>query len=99
MSPSVMTLPAMNFKFLTEGSLERTGNYRLCEKEGVAVSGAVALRDDKTVKATSTLCLALPETGRGSSALQICVDPIRLDLCHRDVLHRSAKLFEGNAQR
>jgi hypothetical protein len=57
MSPSVMTLPAMNFKFLTEGSLERTGNYRLCEKEGVAVSGAVALRDDKTVKATSTLCL------------------------------------------
>jgi hypothetical protein len=34
MSPSVMTLPARNFKFLTEGFLERTGNYRLCEKEG-----------------------------------------------------------------
>jgi hypothetical protein len=34
MSPSVMTLPARNFKFLTEGSLRRTGNYRLCEKEG-----------------------------------------------------------------
>jgi hypothetical protein len=29
-----MTLPARNFKFLTEGSLERTGNYRLCEKGG-----------------------------------------------------------------
>jgi hypothetical protein len=33
MSPSVMTLPARNFKFLTEESPERRGNYRLCEKE------------------------------------------------------------------
>jgi hypothetical protein len=32
MSPPVMTLPARNFKFLNEGSLERTRNYRPCEK-------------------------------------------------------------------
>jgi hypothetical protein len=43
MSPSVMTLPARNFKFLTEGSLERTRNYRLCEKEGRVEIGAVTL--------------------------------------------------------
>jgi hypothetical protein len=43
MSPSVMTLPARNFKFLTQGSLERTRNYRLCEKEGSVEIGAVTL--------------------------------------------------------
>jgi len=43
MSPSGMTLPVRNFKFLTEGSLERTRNYRLCEKEGRAEIGAVTL--------------------------------------------------------
>jgi hypothetical protein len=43
MSPSVMALPARNFKFLTEGSLERTRNYRLCEKEGRVEIGAVTL--------------------------------------------------------
>jgi hypothetical protein len=32
MSPSVITLPVRNFKFLTEGSLERRRNYRFCEK-------------------------------------------------------------------
>jgi hypothetical protein len=41
MSPSVMTLPARNFKFLTEGSLERTRNYRLCEKKRRVEIGAV----------------------------------------------------------
>jgi hypothetical protein len=43
MSPSVMALPARNFKFLTEGSLEITRNYRLCEKEGRVEIGAVTL--------------------------------------------------------
>src|SRR5258705_11103531 len=33
MSPSVLMLLVRNFKFLTEGSLERTRNYRFCEKE------------------------------------------------------------------
>jgi hypothetical protein len=33
MSPSVMTFPARNFKFLFEGSPQRTRNYRFCEKK------------------------------------------------------------------
>jgi hypothetical protein len=36
MSRSVMTFPARNFKFLSEGSLAGTRNYRFCEKEIIA---------------------------------------------------------------
>ena len=43
MSPSVMALLARNFKFLREGSLKRTRNYRLCEKEERVEIGAVTL--------------------------------------------------------
>jgi hypothetical protein len=43
MSPLVMTLPARNFKFLPERSLERTRNYRICETEGKVEIGAVTL--------------------------------------------------------
>jgi hypothetical protein len=32
MSPSVMALPDRNFKFLTEGSLGRTGNIDFAKK-------------------------------------------------------------------
>ena len=33
MSPSAMTFPARNFKFLSEGSLAKNRNYPFCEKE------------------------------------------------------------------
>jgi hypothetical protein len=36
MSPSVITFPIRNFKFLTEGSLEEARNYQIREKEFVA---------------------------------------------------------------
>jgi hypothetical protein len=44
MSPSVTMLPVRNFKFLNEGSLRRTRNYRFCEKNSLACRNAFRQR-------------------------------------------------------
>jgi hypothetical protein len=80
MSPSVITSPVRNFKFPTEGSLGRTRNYQLREKELFAL-------ENRFPEQSSSM--------RGSSGFQLADEPSSGDLIRFGPIRTKVLLVVG----
>jgi hypothetical protein len=80
MSPSVITSPVRNFKFPTEGSLGRTRNYQLREKELFALENRFPERSSSM---------------RGSGGFQLAHEPSSSDLIRFGPIRTTVLLVVG----
>jgi hypothetical protein len=80
MSPSVITSPVRNFKFPTEGSLGRTRNYQLREKELFALENRFPERSSSM---------------RGSGGFQLADEPSSSDLIRFGPIRTTVLLVVG----